>query len=168
MKRRGWSGSCTVASTGWRARRLGALFGDYEISQPFPQLGRETYALNDAEKAQSEITRFEGVEVESPRLRGMPGKGWELGSPQDGGGIWWIERKVKIEGKQHSVLLDFHEGLVAGGADFEEKFQKLGKLSMNGPYEKASTKSRTFGELDPVTLSELLRGPAQLAETGKK
>ncbi|MDT3380044.1 DUF4132 domain-containing protein [Labrys neptuniae] len=146
----------------------GALFGDYEISQPFPQLGRETYALNDAEKAQSEITRFEGVEVESPRLRGMPGKGWELGSPQDGGGIWWIERKVKIEGKQHSVLLDFHEGLVAGGADFEEKFQKLGKLSMNGPYEKASTKSRTFGELDPVTLSELLRGPAQLAETGKK
>ena len=147
----------------------GALFGDYEISQPFAQLGRETFTMTDAEKASSELSRFDGVKVESPRLRGMPAKGWQLGSPQDGGGIWWIERKVRLaDGNAHTTMLSFSNGLIVGASEYEDKDQTLGKVSMLGPYDRQAADSRKFGELDAVTQSEMLRGLTQLAETGTR
>ncbi|MDQ0468544.1 DUF4132 domain-containing protein [Labrys wisconsinensis] len=143
----------------------GALFGDYEISQPFPQLGRETYALEPPEKAASEIHRFDGIKIESPRLRGMASRGWELGAPQDGGGIWWLERPVKLrDGTVKTAMLTFEQGLVTGGAEFEDKLQTLKVLSLHGPYQRASSADRTFGELDAISASEMLRGLSLLAE----
>lgn len=150
----------------------GALFGDYEILQPFPQLGRETFALTEDEKTLSELSRFEGIEVESKRLRGMPGRGWRLGEAQDGGGIWWIERAFTTpEGEKIEVWLSFEDGLVAGGAEFEEQTQKLKKLSLqNAPRwgnRSATTESKLFGDLGPVIASELLRDITTLAQAGK-
>lgn len=37
---------------------FGQIFADYEILQPFRQLGRETYTLTEAEQKSGEITRF--------------------------------------------------------------------------------------------------------------
>ncbi|HEY4252529.1 MAG TPA: DUF4132 domain-containing protein [Roseomonas sp.] len=145
----------------------GALFGDYEISQPFPQLGRDIHELTPAEKAASEIGRFEGIKVESPRVRGMAARGWTLGAPQDGGGIWWLERPVRLlDGSARTAIISFSDGLVVGGAEFEDKVQTLGKISLEGPYHRPTGNERHFGELDPVTASEMLRGLALLAETG--
>lgn len=147
--------------------KWGALFGDYEISQPFPQLGRETYVLTDAEKGASEIVRFEGVKVEAARIRGMASKGWPLGSPQDAGVISWIERPVTFsDGKRETVSIDFEGGLFTGASEYEDKVQTLGKLSTYlGWYGRThQANARTFGELDPVTASEMLRGPSLLAE----
>ena len=148
--------------------KWGALFGDYEIAQPFPQLGRETYVLTEAEKAASEIVRFEGVKVEAARIRGMAAKGWPLGSPQDAGVISWIERPVVFsDGKRETVSIDFEGGLFTGASEYEDKVQTLGKLSTYlGWYGRnRQADARTFGELDPVTASEMLRGPSLLAET---
>lgn len=143
----------------------GALFGDYEIAQPFPQLGREIHELTDAEKRTAEIVRFEGIKVESPRLRGMSGRGWNLGAPQDGGGISWLERQVRfLDGTTRDAMLYFSDGIFTGGGDWEDKLQTLGKLSLEQPYGMTKTEHR-FGELDPVTASEMLRGLALLAET---
>jgi predicted DNA-binding WGR domain protein len=143
----------------------GVVFGDYEIMQPFPQLGRETYALTDAEKESASIDRFTGVEVESPRLRGMAARGWPLGSPQDGGGIWWIERDVNLAaGGTVTAYFSFKDGLIVGGVDFEEKTQTLEKLELESPWRKTG---RQFGDLDPVAASEMLRGLTLLAQTGK-
>ena len=144
----------------------GALFGDYEISQPFPQLGRETYALEPQEKAVTEMRRFDGIKVEASRLRGMPSRGWALGAPQDGGGIWWLERPVKLlDGTVTTAMLTFEDGLITGGADFEEKVQTLKLLSLRGPYQQASSDDRTFSQLDAIAASEMLRGLSLLAET---
>lgn len=147
----------------------GALFGDYEISQPFPQLGREIHELTDGEKDAREIVRFEGVKVETPRLRGMGSRGWALGSPQDAGCIWWLERPVRfLDGKTHDVMFYFSDGIFTGGGDWEDKEQTLGKLSLEQPYARNSGGGRKFGELDPVTASEMLRGLVLLAETAVK
>ncbi len=147
----------------------GALFGDYEIAQPFPQLGREIYQLTDAEKDVSEISRFEGIKVEASRLRGMATRGWRLGPPQDGGCIWWLERPVQFpNGSTHDAIFYFESGIFPGGGDWEDKEQSLGKLSLEQVYGRNNTGERTFGQLDAVTASELLRGLALLAETAVK
>ncbi len=147
----------------------GALFGDYEISQPFPQLGREIHELTEAEKQVSEISRFEGLKVESPRLRGMGSRGWALGAPQDGGAIWWLERPIRLlDGKAMDAMFYFGDGIFTGGGDWEDKLQTLGKLSLEPPYGRSSGNAPKFGQLDPVTASETLRGLALLAETAVK
>ncbi|AOF92311.1 DUF4132 domain-containing protein [Sinorhizobium sp. RAC02] len=147
----------------------GALFGDYEISQPFPQLGREIYELTEAEKNTNEIGRFDGLKVETPRLRGMASRGWALGSPQDGGCIWWLERPVRfLDGSTKDAMFYFGEGIFTGGGDWEDKQQTLGKLTFEPPYGRNQSEGPKFGQLDPVTASEMLRGLALLAETAVK
>jgi predicted DNA-binding WGR domain protein len=145
----------------------GALFGDYEIAQPFPQLGRDTHALTEAEKASLSIDRFNGIRVEAVRLRGMGARGWPLGSVEDGGGILWLERKVIFtDGNAGIAVLDFGPGLITGGSEYEDKIQILEKLSLREGSWGRGRKTRTFAELDAIAASELLRGPIQLAETG--
>ncbi len=145
---------------------FGALFGDYEISQPFPQLGRETYTLTKDEAAATELRRFDGIMVDTGRVRGVPSRGWQLGAPQDGGCIFWIERPVVLPDKsRHTAMLSFEIGLFAGAADMEEKQQKLGTVQFDNVYGKPA-RQVTFGELDPLTASELLRSLSILAENG--
>lgn len=142
------------------------LFGDYEIAQPFPQLGRETFALTEAEKAMRTLTRFEGREVNSKRLRGMASKGWQLGSPQDGGGISWLERSVVLlDGTRVTAHLHFEEGLWAGAASEEPATQTLKDLALGGSYWRHQD-GRMLGELDAVSASEIIRSIAALAEAG--
>ena len=120
------------------------------------------------EKAADSLTRFNGIKVESQRLRGMGAHGWPTGSPQDGGGIWWIERKVVLAGgKRVQALLEFANGLVVGGAEFEDKTQTLGKITLNDNIYQAQN-ARRFGELDAVTASEMLRAITMLAQSGVK
>ena len=147
----------------------GALFGDYEIAQPFAQLGREIYELTDAEKAASEILRFEGIKVEAARMRGVGSRGWQLGAPQDGGAIIWIERQVRTEdGTVETATLDFDDGYLSPGSPEYDESPKLGKLTLHGAYQKANSTTRTFGQLDPVTASEMLRGPSLLVASESK
>ncbi|MDE6102335.1 MAG: DUF4132 domain-containing protein, partial [Ruminococcus sp.] len=59
---------------------------DYEIIQPFNQLGRLCYKPDETELNQEGISRFEGKEVSDYTLRGKLTKmGWETGCPQDAG-----------------------------------------------------------------------------------
>ncbi|KAA0123369.1 DUF4132 domain-containing protein [Methylobacterium sp. P1-11] len=145
----------------------GVLFGDYEIVQPFPQLGRETYAFTEAEAAAATTDRFAGTVVEANRLRGMAARGWPLGAPQDGGVVWWIERAVTFPGgATGQASLTFSEGLFTGAVEFEDREQTLGELTLGSPWSnRTDPGQRTFGALAPVTASELLRGPSLLAGT---
>ena len=150
---------------GWDA--WGALFGDYEIVQPFAQLGREVYTLTEPERDAKVVTRFDGIQVESPRVRGMNGKGgWRLGQPQDAGAIWELERPVRLkDGRKARAVLEFVDGLNVAGPEFEDERQTLGKLVLRA--EQSSGRNaghHAFGELDPVTFSETVRGIALLAE----
>ena len=52
------------------------LFADYEILQPFPQLGRAVHTLTDAERGASSLTRFAGITVPTGRLMSLERRGW--------------------------------------------------------------------------------------------
>ncbi|MEH3147706.1 MAG: DUF4132 domain-containing protein [Methylobacterium frigidaeris] len=143
----------------------GALFGDYEIAQPFPQLARETHAFTEAERTETTSKRFAGVVVESKRLRGMAALGWPLGEKQDHGDIHWIDRGFAYpDGTAGTAFLQFENGLFTGAPEFEDTEQTLGELALERPWSR-ETGRRTFGDIDPVTASELLRGPSLLAGT---
>lgn len=144
----------------------GTVFGDYEIAQPFPQLGRDTYALTEAETALSRIDRFKGVVVETARLRGMAAQGWPQGDPQDGGVVGWLERRVALaDGATALATLGLGEGLYAGAPEYEPKTQPLDTLDLveDGPRGGA----RRFGDLDPLSASEMLRGPSLLVASAR-
>ncbi|MCL2716249.1 MAG: DUF4132 domain-containing protein [Alphaproteobacteria bacterium] len=147
----------------------GALFGDYEIAQPFPQLSREIFELTEAEKAVCEILRFQGITVESTRIRGMGSRGWQLGEPQDGGAILWIQRKLRLEdGTVETAMLDFSDGYIVPGSPEDDEAPKLDRLTFDRPYQRAGSSTRRFGEIDPVSASEMLRGLHLLVASQQK
>ncbi|MDE6780823.1 MAG: DUF4132 domain-containing protein [Ruminococcus sp.] len=66
---------------------------DYEIIQPFNQLGRLCFKPTEQELNKDEITRFDGVEVGNYTLRGkLTKQGWNTGIPQDAGWFWEFVR----------------------------------------------------------------------------
>lgn len=63
---------------------------DYEITQPFNQLGRQCFRPTDNELNSDEVTRFEDKSVGNYTLRGkLTKQGWETGTPLDAG--WFME-----------------------------------------------------------------------------
>lgn len=99
----------------------------------------------------------------------MSPRGWDLGSVEDGGCISWLERPVRFtDGKVNTAMFGFDPGIFTGGGDWEEKFQKLQHITLYRPYSQPGSDTRTFGDLDPVTASEMLRGLSLLAATAVK
>jgi hypothetical protein len=141
--------------------RLGAavqtwseLFADYEITQPFPQLGRPVHTLTDEERASGRLARFEGVTVSVGALLGLTRHGWDRGQPQDNGIEHWITRPVQ----GGCVVIGLDPGVLVGYIDAQPK-QRLDQVWIGpGPgyaWERQGG-GRRFGELDAVTASEIL------------
>jgi len=61
------------------------VLADYEILQPFQQLGRPVMAFNEEELATGRLDRFEAAEVEVGRILGLTKRGWRRAQPEDGG-----------------------------------------------------------------------------------
>ncbi|WP_285939013.1 DUF4132 domain-containing protein [Actinomadura xylanilytica] len=133
------------------AAALGAwseLFADYQILQPFPQLGRAVHALTEDECAGGRLTRFEDVPVPTGKVLGLTRGAWERGTPEDGG----VETRMTrpLPGGL-TLVADLDPGIVIGLVDhFPE--QRLRSIALAGRGETPPT----FGDLDPVTASELL------------
>ncbi|UBU11397.1 DUF4132 domain-containing protein [Nonomuraea gerenzanensis] len=110
------------------------VFADYEILQPFPQLGRETYEPDAAL-----IAEIEAAKVPTRAVIGLERRGWRRGDPQDAGWQGWIERDVP-GGRAVTVGLD--PGISIGSLDFADEQSLVGV---------------SVADLDPVTASEILR-----------
>ncbi|XVQ08388.1 DUF4132 domain-containing protein [Spirillospora sp. CA-255316] len=130
------------------------VFADYEITQPFPQLGREVHALTAQERAAGRLERFESVRVPVHTVLGLVRRGWSRGEPLDGGGERWISRAVP--GGLH-VVIDLHPGISVGYVE-DSGDQALRAVWINDhptDYHRGAQR-HTFGELDPVAASEVL------------
>ena len=138
---------------------FGQVFANYEILQPFKQLGRETFGLTEAEKAGHEITRFKDKAVAIGSVMGLGNRGWERGAAEDGG---WVHQfhKPLPGGLQADLELD--PGTMVGDLSYEPK-QKLPSISLrkSGSWDRNGLV--TFAALDPILASELLRDIELLA-----
>ncbi len=129
------------------------LFADYEILQPFVQLGRPVFRFTEAELTSRVLDRFTGVQVEVGRLFALTRGAWQRGAPMDAGIENEIIRPLPGGGTVEAAL---DPGIPVGTPD------ELGPQTLR---EVALFRGRrTFAELDPVTASELLAELASLTD----
>ncbi|WP_242895020.1 DUF4132 domain-containing protein [Actinomadura litoris] len=133
-----------------------ALFADYAILQPFPQLGRVVHALSDAERAGARLDRFEGAAVAARAVLGLERRGWRRAAPMDAG-IQGAIHRAAPGGLHVNVRLD--PGVPVGRVD-EGGDQRLAEIRLDDRPEDGrwspGRAGRPFGDLDPVTASEVL------------
>ncbi|MCS7481931.1 WGR and DUF4132 domain-containing protein [Umezawaea endophytica] len=129
------------------------VFADYEILQPFPQLGRPVHALAEDERSASELKRFQNVTVPVGKVLGLTNKGWRRGEPQDAGVECWITRPVPGGG---SIVVNLDPGIPVGVVTLFENQTLSGVWFNDRGSEWRRDGARTFGELDPITASEVL------------
>jgi hypothetical protein len=138
---------------------FGQVLADYEILQPFRQLGRETYALTPEEQKTSEIKRFADKHVASGSVMGLVNRGWERGQAQDAGWVGWFTRRV-ADGME--VQLELDPGLSIGDPSYEPK-QRVQAIVLRKSGTWDQDGHVNFETLDPITASEVLRDVALLA-----
>ncbi|TDD82516.1 DUF4132 domain-containing protein [Actinomadura darangshiensis] len=127
-----------------------SVFADYEILQPFPQLGRPVHELADDERDTGRLKRFEGRTAHFGRFMGMTSRGWELGDKETGG----FRRQVNLmTPDDRHVMVAFEPGIrVIDPEEYAEQTIERVML-MTGRY---SGTEHPFGALDPVTASEMI------------
>ncbi|MCP5046374.1 MAG: DUF4132 domain-containing protein, partial [bacterium] len=127
----------------------GTVFADYEILQPFPQLGREVYHQTDEYRDTSSLDIVKGIKVPSGAIRGLEDRGWRKGVPQDAGLIWEYEKYLPGGCK---LDLEFDPGIFAGGYEPDYDEQTLGLATLRKGEQEVH-----FKILAPIIYSELFR-----------
>ena len=135
---------------GEEAAAWAGVFADYEILQPFEQLGRPVHTLTDDERDSGRLARFEGRTAHFGRCLGMASRGWRVGEREAGG----VRREISLftPGDRHVMVLLDPGVSVADPAEYPE--QTISRVMLL-PGRHSGT-AHPFGALDPVTASELL------------
>ncbi|MGC7096534.1 DUF4132 domain-containing protein [Amycolatopsis lurida] len=139
------------------------LFADYEILQPFRQLGREVHKLTADERAHNRLDRFADRTVPAGKLFALGRSGWERSAAQDNGMRPWLFRRV---GEAHAVVVGLDPGIPFGLVD-EFPEQRITAVWLNDrPHGEPLPRvpGPCFGSLDPVTASEVLAELTELIE----
>jgi len=129
------AGTVTVAhrlDLGDQATTWASLLADYEIAQPFPQVGRDTYTAD-------QVAALDGVTVPTGKVLGLESRGWRRGSAEDHGWQTTIDRPV-LDGTVWRLGLD--PGIVVD-------------MPMMNPEQ--TIRPSGLASLDPITCSEILR-----------
>jgi hypothetical protein len=149
---------------GDQAAAWAEILADYEILQPFDQLGRPVFAFEPEDLATGRLTRFEGTVVETGRILGMTKRGWDRADPADAGmeaGIFYrIDREAYL-------MVELVPGLYAAAyeSDSRQTMREVWLAATPNFWRPArSTEAPTrFAELDPVRASEALASLHRLA-----
>jgi hypothetical protein len=131
------------------------VFGDYEIVQPFPQLGRFVHAVAPDEAAGARLHRFEGITVPVGKMLGLTRRGWERGAPMDNGTERWISRKV---GASAYLVIALDPGIQMGMVG-ESGDQTLDTVWLDErPRDHWGTREYAlrFDALNPIVVSEVI------------
>ncbi|NHZ88579.1 DUF4132 domain-containing protein [Massilia sp. CCM 8733] len=140
------------------AAAFARLFADYELLQPFAQIGRETYLLDDDEKKHHALGRWNGKVVPTASLLGLLERGWRRGRMQDGGTILQV---VKVLGGGYAATLNFAPGILPGMPG-ESAEQTLGGVVIAHAGHAGIRDSVPLSSLDAAAASELIRELARL------
>jgi hypothetical protein len=139
--------------------KWGQVFGDYEILQPFDQLGRAVFRPTPDELKVAVLKRMSGVTVKTGRILGLDGRGWHRGMPQDAGWVWDMYKPLG----GFRAELELKGGFCIGYMEGTPAEQELGDLVLHP--ESGSDKSNvSLGELAPSVFSELVRDLEALRE----
>ncbi|MDX3660738.1 DUF4132 domain-containing protein [Streptomyces sp. ID05-26A] len=137
------------------AAAWGEVFADYEILQPFPQLGRPVHLVAPAEDVLPRLKKSCGTPYPIGKILGLTKKGWVRGTPQDAGVECWITRPFPDGG---ALVAAMDPGIAVGAMDvFPEVgfsdmwFSPSGQGTWSAPRDAPATYA-----IDPITVSEIL------------
>ncbi|MGW6445822.1 DUF4132 domain-containing protein [Lentzea sp. NPDC055074] len=133
----------------------GEVFADYEILQPFPQLGRPLHLVGQGEDLLPHLKKYCDADLPVGKILSLTKKGWVRGEPQDGGVECWITRPLPTGG---ALVASLDPGIAVGAIDVfpEVKFTELW-FSEDGYGYWSSQRSATEKlSTDPITASEVL------------
>ncbi|MGW6936697.1 DUF4132 domain-containing protein [Lentzea sp. NPDC054927] len=133
----------------------GEVFADYEILQPFPQLGRSLHVLPQGEDLLVHLKKYCDVNHPIGKILGLTKKGWVRGEPQDGGVECWITRPLPRGG---AIVAAMDPGIAVGAIDIfpEIKFVELWYSADGQGYWSSQKNAPSAVGVDPITASELL------------
>lgn len=117
------------------------VVGDYELVQPFVQLGREVHRRPEGERAEATLDTVRGVTVPPARVVGLTGRGWRRGPPQDAGIVEWMEKPLA---EDLVVTLDLEPGILVGDLAGSDE-QELG--AVNVPRDGTRLRAVAWSEL---------------------
>ncbi|WP_026405249.1 DUF4132 domain-containing protein [Actinomadura rifamycini] len=131
------------------------LFADYEILQPFEQLRRPVHALSPEELDGGTLPRFEGAVAPIGALLALTRRGWERGAPMDAGIEHYVSKPLP-EGRH--LVLGITPGITVGMADDfgDQTLTDVRVAAVAGEYRPGQGGALRLGDLDPVTVSEML------------
>lgn len=124
---------------------FGQCFADYEILQPFPQLGRETHAVDDADRMAGELLRFKDRKAHAGALMGLAALDWEADTSS-----YAIRHFTKPLPGGGQVSVELEPGILLGDLQSEPE-QWLVKVDLPP------------ADADPIQVSELIRDLERVA-----
>ncbi|GAA3193606.1 DUF4132 domain-containing protein [Actinocorallia longicatena] len=125
------------------------LFADYEILQPFPQLGRPVITLDPGETLSSRLARFEAATVPAAKILSLQYRGWERGDAGEGATVHRYTRELP---SGRHLTIDFSPGLTYAHPDdeLEQTLQAVGIEGRQGAEDDPDESA------DTVTVSEVI------------
>ena len=140
----------------------GAVFGDYEIVPPFPQLSRPIYDLSDQDPASKAITGFPTATIAPGAIRGFIDKdGWVRGAAEDAGIIY--DATKHFPGADVTACLNYSPGIYAGGAAWDEP-QVVESVSFWKGSSRWSRSALALSKVPPTVISEVRFSLARLLD----
>ncbi|MEV4006882.1 DUF4132 domain-containing protein [Actinomadura sp. NPDC049753] len=131
-------------------RAWAELFADYEILQPFEQLGRPVHRLTEAERAAHRLARVEGLVLPYGKAKGHSQGRWESLDADGGFAGGWLARR---DPAGLYVVAELSPGL--GYYMYGEGEDQRINAFWAGPTPARSPEVTVpLGEVDPVTMSE--------------
>jgi predicted DNA-binding WGR domain protein len=130
------------------------IIGDYEIIQPFDQLGRSIFEPTDKEKKDKCVDHLGNTEVKTSRLLGLEARGWRKGEAQDAGWVYDMWRDLE-GGIRASFSLE--GGICMGAADMNPTTQKIGAVHFHIPQKSGKDKEVGLDAISAIVFSELAR-----------
>ncbi len=140
------------------AAAWGQVLTDYELLQPFAQLGRDTHLIAETERTATELVRFKGQECHFGKILGLEFKGWNRGTAWEG----YMGEMLKPLRNGWAAVLVLEEGLFTPAMTASE-LQRIDRVVISRSadaqsFDKDAAADRVdFGSMDPIEFSELVR-----------
>ncbi|QNK70287.1 DUF4132 domain-containing protein [Variovorax sp. PAMC26660] len=128
------------------ARAWASVLADYELVQPFEQLMRETFTLDEAQRSRRALDHWAGRPVSNAGLLGLETRGWqrEVG---DGGMVNSFNKPLP-GGRR--ICLQLEEGWFVQDSPDAKVLQTVSAVVLDST-------DATLGKLTPIVLSEIER-----------
>ena len=132
------------------------LFADYEILQPFPQLGRPVHVPTGDERGSDRLVRFEGLKTYRGRLAKLRYRAWDGDQVSYG----YLDTLHRYFPDGYGVVLSYtppYDTWSGGGENLEHEITgvRVVRLTRDEDGREEEVPAR-LGDLDAVGVSELL------------